>query len=84
MLEETGAENVILVPATGSGSGFDAVAQALEDEGITYTVAPDPLPLGQKEFTRWASQTMKETIDFIKKEKPTEPTITPYWEREYD
>jgi hypothetical protein len=82
-LAETGADNVILVPATGSGSGFDAVAQALDAQGIPYTVAPDPLPLGQDEFTEWAEQTYKETLKFVKKERPTEPTITPYWNREY-
>ncbi len=83
MLEETGADNVILVPATGSGSGFDAVAQALDAEGISYTVAPGPLLLGQDEFTEWAAQTFKETVKFMKKEQPTESTITPYWDREY-
>lgn len=83
MLQETGADNVILVPATGSGSGFHMVADALDAEGISYTEAPDPLPLGQKEYEKWAAQVVKETIDFIKVEKPTESTITPYWERNY-
>jgi hypothetical protein len=83
MLDETGADNVILVPATGSGSGFEAVAEALDAEGISYTVAPEPLPLGQDEFAAWAEQTYKETLKFIKKEKPTESTITPYWNRDY-
>lgn len=83
MLDETGADNVILVPATGSGSGFDAVTQALDAEGISYTVAPDPLPLGQEEFEMWAKKTFEETVKFIKKNKPTESTITPYWSRDY-
>jgi hypothetical protein len=83
MLDDTGAENVILVPATGSGSGFDAVAGALDAEGISYTVAPEPLPLGQDEFEKWAEKTFEETVKFIKKNKPTESTITPYWNREY-
>jgi cobalamin biosynthesis Co2+ chelatase CbiK len=83
MLEDTGADNVILVPATGSGSGFDAVAEALDAEGIAYTVAPEPLPFGQDEFEQWAKQTFEETVKFIKKEQPTESTITPYWSREY-
>ena len=81
MLEETGAKNVILVPATGSG--FNAIKQALAAEGISYTEAPDTLPLGQDEFEKWAEKTFKETVKFTKKEKPTESTITPYWNREY-
>ena len=48
MLEETGTQNVVLVPATGSGSGFHMVTEALEEEGIPFTEAPDPLPLGKK------------------------------------
>lgn len=81
MLEETGAENVILVPATGSGSGFDAVAQALEDAGVNFVSAPESE--GEEEFEKWAQQVMRETVNFIKKEKPTEATIAPYWSREY-
>ena len=83
MLQETGAENVILAPATGSGSGFAAVKEALDAEGIAYTEAPEPLPLGQDEFEEWAAKTFEETVKFIKKEQPTESTITPYWNREY-
>jgi hypothetical protein len=83
MLQETGAENVILAPATGSGSGFAVVKEALDAEGIAYTEAPDPLPLGQDEFEEWAAKTFEETVKFIKKEQPTESTITPYWNREY-
>lgn len=82
MLEETGAERVVLVPATG-GSGFVKVATALEQEGIDFVEAPGPLPLGEKEFKSWAKQVAKETIEFIEEERPTESTITPYWDREY-
>lgn len=81
MLEETGAVRVVLVPATGSGSGFDAVAEALEGAGIDFVGAPESN--GEEEFEKWAQQVMRETVNFIKKEKPTEATITPYWNREY-
>lgn len=83
MLEETGAQNVVLVPATGSGSGFHMVSEALEEEGIPFTEAPDPLPLGERDFIRWASETVRETIRFIEEEQPTESTITPQWSRNY-
>lgn len=83
MLDATGAERVVLVPATGSGSGFTAVKDGLTAAGITFTEAPHPLPLGEKEYKKWAEQVIKETVDFIKKEKPTEATITPYWSRTY-
>lgn len=82
MLQETGAARVVLVPATGA-SGFDKVAAALEQEGIDFVEAPKPLPLGEKEFKSWAKQVAKETIEFIEEERPTESTITPYWDREY-
>jgi hypothetical protein len=83
MLEETGTQNVVLVPATGSGSGFHMVTEALEEEGIPFTEAPDPLPLGEREFIRWSTLTVAETIAFIRSEQPTESTITPYWSRNY-
>lgn len=82
MLGETGAEKVLLVPATG-GMGFDMVAEALEAEGIEYIAAPEDLPIGEKAFVKWAAKTVKETIDFIKKTKPGESTITPFWARQY-
>jgi hypothetical protein len=28
-------------------------------------------------------QAMKEAVDYIKKEKPTQATVTPYWGRTY-
>ena len=82
LLNDTGAKKVILVPATG-GHGFDMIAEALESEGINYVSAPETLPLGEKEFRDWALETVRETIDFIKKEMPTKSTITPYWNRTY-
>ena len=84
MLAQTGAQNVVLVPATGSGSGFTAIAEALEQEGISFTEAPDPLPLGERDFIRWASQTVRETIQYIEEEQPTESTITPQWSSDDD
>lgn len=83
MMVQTGATRVVLVPATGSGSGFNMVASALAQEGISFVRAPDPLPLGEKEFAEWSAQVMRETMDFIKKEKPTQAAITPYWSRTY-
>jgi hypothetical protein len=59
------------------------VAEALEEEGIMFTEAPDSLPIGQSDFIRWASQTVRETIQFIREEQPTESAITPYWSRNY-
>jgi hypothetical protein len=82
MLEETGTQNVVLVPATGSGSGFHMLTEALEEEGIPFTEAPDPLPLGEREFIRWSTLTVAETIAFIRSEQPTESTITPNWNRD--
>ncbi len=83
MLDATGAQRVVLVPATGSGSGFEAVKDALTDAGITFVEAPEPLPLGDNEFKKWSEQVLKETKDFIKKNKPREATIAPYWSRTY-
>jgi hypothetical protein len=83
MLEQTGAQSVVLVPATGSGSGFHTVAEALEEEDIAFTEAPEPLPLGERDFIRWAAETVRETIRFIEEDQPTESTITPQWSRNY-
>jgi hypothetical protein len=68
------------VPAIGSGSGFTAVAEALEQDGISFTEAPDPLPLGEREFIRWATLTVADTIQYIRDERPTESTVTPGWD----
>jgi len=80
MLARTEAQNVVLVPATGSGSGFTAVAEALEQEGISFTEAPDLLPLVKRKFIRWATLTVADTIQYIRAERPTESTITPQWD----
>lgn len=79
LLTQTGAQNVVLVPATGSGSGYHMIAEALQEAGIPFIEAPEPLPLGERDFIRWASQTVRETIEFIEEEQPTESTITPQW-----
>lgn len=83
MLEETGAKRIVLVPATGSGSGFHAIEMALQEEGIKYRVAPDELPLGKRQWVEWAEEIIDDSIDFIKKKKPSESTITPGWARKY-
>jgi hypothetical protein len=84
LLQSTGAERVILVPATGSGSGFKMVSDALTENNIPFVAAPEPLPLGEQEFRQWAQQTISETLTFINNEKPTESTITPQWHRTYE
>jgi hypothetical protein len=83
LLNDTGAKKVILVPATG-GHGFDMIAEALDNEGIHYVSAPKTLPLGEKEFRKWALNTARETINFIIREKPAKSTTTPYWNRTYN
>jgi hypothetical protein len=84
LLQSTGAERVILVPATGSGSGFKMVSDALTENNIPFVTAPETLPLGEQEFRQWAQQTISETLTFINNEKPTESTITPQWHRTYE
>lgn len=84
LLQSTGAERVILVPATGSGSGFKMVSDALTENNIPFTTAPETLPLGEQEFRQWAQQTITETLTFINNEKPTESMITPQWHRTYE
>lgn len=84
LLQSTGAERVILVPATGSGSGFKMVSDALTENNIHFVAAPETLPMGEEEFRQWAQQTLSETLSFINSEKPTESTITPQWHRTYD
>ncbi|AIC15522.1 hypothetical protein [Nitrososphaera viennensis] len=82
MMNATGAQKVVLVPATGA-SGFGMVANALQNEGITFVSAPKPLPLGLELYKLWASEVVAETIKFIQDTQPTQSTITPYWERTY-
>ena len=83
LLQSTGAEEVILVPATGSGSGFNMISEALTENNIPFTATPETLPLGEPEFREWAQQTISETLDFINTEHPTESTMTPQWQRTY-
>jgi len=83
VLMKTHAEKVILAPATGAGMGFQMVKEALESEGIDVDEAADPLSFAQKEFKKWSSLVMKETVEFIKKNAPQENTITPQWNRNY-
>jgi hypothetical protein len=83
LLKKTHAEKVILAPATGAGMGFQMVKDALEAEGIDVDEAAEPLSFAQKEFKKWSSLVLKETVDFIKKKAPEENTITPYWNRNY-
>lgn len=84
MLNSTGATQVVLVPATGSGSGFKMVTDALTAASVSYVVAPSTLPTGQEEYVQWAEQVAKETLDYIEEVQPTESTATPYWTRTYN
>ncbi len=63
--------------------GFQMVKDALEAEGIDVDEAAEPLSVAQKEFKKWSSQVMKETVQFIKNKAPKENTITPQWSRDY-
>lgn len=47
-LASNNADRVVLVPATGSGSGFDAVKEELANRGILYVVTEEPIPIGSK------------------------------------
>ena len=78
-LSSNNANRVVLVPATGSGSGFDAVKEELDNRGISYVVTEEPIPIGSKEFVQWAQKSVLGTTAFIIKDKPTENTITPNW-----
>jgi hypothetical protein len=81
LLEQTGASRVVFVPATGGG--WRALEDALRQESLDVLEAPLPLPLGEGEFRKWAWQTLKETVHFVTEEKPTQSTVTPYWDRTY-
>jgi hypothetical protein len=83
LLQATGAERVVLVPATGSGSGFKMVTDALTASNIPFVTTPETLPIGEQELRQWAQQTLTETMNFIRSEKPTQSTITPQWDRTY-
>ena len=78
-LTSNNADSVVLVPATGSGSGFDAVKEELDNRGISYIVTEEPIPIGSDEFVLWAQKNVLGTTAFIIKEKPSENTITPNW-----
>jgi hypothetical protein len=73
------ADGVVLVPATGSGSGFDAVREELDNRGIKYVVTEEPIPIGSKEFVKWAQKNVLGATAYILKERPSENTITPNW-----
>lgn len=76
-LAANNANRVVLVPATGSGSGFNAIKEELDNRGIPYVITEEPIPIGSKEFVQWAQKNVLGTTAFIIKEKPTENTITP-------
>ena len=79
-LASNNANKVVLVPATGSGSGFDAVKEELDNRGIPYVETQEHLPIGSNEFVQWAQKNVLGATAFIMKEKPTENTITPNWD----
>jgi hypothetical protein len=79
-LSTNNADTAVLVPATGSGSGFDAVKEELNNRGISYVVTEEPIPIGSKEFVQWAQKNVLGTTAFIIKDQPTENTITPNWD----
>lgn len=79
-LATNNADSVVLVPATGSGSGFDAVKEELDNRGVPYTVTEEPIPIGSDEFVQWAQKNILGTTAFIIKEKPVENTLTPNWD----
>jgi hypothetical protein len=82
-LMNTYAKKVILAPATGAGMGFQMVKEALEAEGIDVDEAAELNSFAQKEFKKWSSLVMKQTVEFINKEVPEENTITPQWNKDY-
>jgi hypothetical protein len=73
------ADHAVLVPAAGSGSGFDAVKQELDNRGISYVETEGTLPIGAKQFTQWALKNIIGSTVFILMEKPSENTITSTW-----
>ena len=78
-LTANNADRVVLVPATGSGSGFDAVKEELDNRGIQYVVTVEPIPIGSKEFVQWAQKNVISATAYILKERPSENTVTPNW-----
>jgi hypothetical protein len=58
LLQLTGTERVILVPATGNRSGFEMISDALAENNIAFSEAPETLPLGELKFREWAQHTI--------------------------
>ena len=83
MLSDSGAGHVTLIHATGTVEGLGLVTAMLDESGVSYTIAPNGDILGEEEMITWTEQTISETIDYIKDERPTESTTTPYWDRTY-
>ncbi len=79
-LAANNADRVVLVPATGSGTGFDAVKEELDNRGIQYVVTEEPIPIGSKEFVQWAQKNVLGATVYILKERPSENTVTPNWD----
>ncbi len=52
------------------------VKEAVEAENIEVKVAPELFCFAQKEFKKWSSQVLKETVDFIKKNAPEDIVIS--------
>ena len=74
MLSESGAERVTLIHATGTAGGLGLVTAMLDEAGVEYAIAPNGDVLGEEEMVLWAEQTVSETVDYIKDERPTEST----------
>ena len=83
MLSASGAGHVTLIHATGTVEGLSLVTDVLDEAGVSYTIAPNGDVLGEEEMIMWAEQTINETIDYIKNERPLESTTTPHWDRTY-
>lgn len=58
LLQLTGPERVILVPVTGSRSGFEMISDALAEKNIAFIEAPETLPLGEPKYREWAQHTI--------------------------
>jgi hypothetical protein len=83
LLQLTGTERVILVHATGSGSGFEMISDALAENNIAFIAVPETLPLDEPKFREWAQHTISETLNFINNDHPAESMIIPQWQRTY-
>ncbi len=74
------ADRVVLVPATGSGAGFDAVKEELDNRRIQHVITEEPIPIGPKELVQWAQKNVLGAKACILKERPSESTLTPNWD----